>query len=193
MASVVISGDTSGSVTLSAPTVAGASTQTLVAVTGTLAPLVSGTAVASTSGTSIDFTGIPAWVKRITVLYKGISTTGTSPIIVQLGTSAGFVITGYSGYSYIAPTVRLAMSTGFMIIPSLSAAADINGSTVINLITGNTWVETGVVTDNASNNLTSAQSCGNVVLPGTLNSVRITTNGAPAPTFDAGTINIMYE
>ena len=88
MASIVINGDTSGSVTLSAPGVAGSTTQTLVANSGTLAPIVSGTAVASTSGTSIDFTGIPSWVKRITVMLNGVSTSGTSIVQVQIGSGS---------------------------------------------------------------------------------------------------------
>ena len=59
MASVVLTGDTSGTLTVSAPLVAGSNTQTLAAVTGTLAPIVSGTAV-SASGTTVDFTSIPS-------------------------------------------------------------------------------------------------------------------------------------
>lgn len=99
MASLVLSGDTSGSITVSAPAVSGSNTQTLVATTGTLAPIVSGTAQASTSGTSIDFTGIPSWVKRITVMFQGVSTNGSNDIQIQLGTSSGFTISGYLGAS----------------------------------------------------------------------------------------------
>ena len=36
-------------------------------------PLTLGTAVASTSGTSIDFSSIPSWVKRVTVMFNGSS------------------------------------------------------------------------------------------------------------------------
>jgi len=62
-------------------------------------PLVSGTSQASTSGTSIDFTGIPSWVKRITVMFNGVSTNGTSNKQIQLGDSGGFETTGYLGAS----------------------------------------------------------------------------------------------
>jgi len=191
MASVIISGDTSGTVTLSAPAVAGSTTQTLVNVTGTLAPLVSGTAVASTSGTSIDFTGIPSWAKRITVMLNGVSTTGTSNILVQIG-SGSFTTSGYTGYSYLASTVRSAMSTGFLLVPTIAANSSINGSVILNLITGNVWVETGVVLDSSPSVLSSTQSSGNLTLGGALDRIRITTvNGTD--TFDAGSINIMYE
>ena len=47
--------------------------------------LQTGTAVASTSGTSNDFTSIPSWVKRITVMFNGVSTNGTSPVQLQIG------------------------------------------------------------------------------------------------------------
>jgi len=74
-----------------------------------LYPLVSGTAQASTSGTSIDFTGIPSWVKRITVMFSGVSTNGTSEVTLQLGTSSGFVTSGYLG---VALTVTTGGTTG---------------------------------------------------------------------------------
>ena len=62
-------------------------------------PLVSGTSQASTSGTSIDFTSIPSWVKRITVMFNGVSTNGTSNLQIQLGTGATptYTVTGYLG------------------------------------------------------------------------------------------------
>jgi hypothetical protein len=56
---------------------------------GAVLGITSGTAVASTSGTSIDFTSIPLWVKRITVMFAGVSTNGTSPFLVQLGDAGG--------------------------------------------------------------------------------------------------------
>jgi hypothetical protein len=64
---------------------------------GAVLGITSGTAVASTSGVSIDFTSIPSWVKRITVMFSGVSTNGTSPLQVQLGTSGGVDATSYIG------------------------------------------------------------------------------------------------
>jgi hypothetical protein len=194
MASVVLSGDTSGSITVAAPAVAGSTTQTLVNVTGTLAPVVSGTAVASTSGTSIDFTSIPSWVKRITVMFSGVSTNGTSNLIIQLGTgSTTYTTTGYLGAaSYIASASAAStqMSTGFMVNNNMAAADIFNGSVTLTLLTGNTWSETGVL-GRQSSTLTS-MSAGSIPLAAALTAVRITTvNGTD--TFDAGTINILYE
>ena len=113
MSSVVISGDVSGTITLAAPSVAGSNTITLPAATGTSAVLssavsavgqipfstdgstltptakiVSGTVQATTSGTSITFSSIPSWVKRITVMFQGVSTSGTSISQIQVGSGS---------------------------------------------------------------------------------------------------------
>ena len=192
MASVVLSGDTSGSITVSAPTVSGSNTQTLVATTGTLAPIVSATAQASTSGTSIDFTSIPSWVKRITVMFQGVSTNGTSSYQIQIG--AGSVTT--SGYAAVnvstagSGIATTAYTSGFIIVVP-SAATNLNsGAVVLTNLTSNTWAVQGVV---ASTDTTRSNICaGSISLGGTLDQVRITTvNGTD--TFDAGSINILYE
>lgn len=192
MASVVLSGDTSGSITVSAPAVSGSNTQTLVATTGTLAPIVSATAQASTSGTSIDFTSIPSWVKRITVMFQGVSTNGTSNYQIQIG--AGSVTT--SGYAAVnvstagSGVATTAYTSGFIIVVP-GAATNLNsGAVVLTNLTSNTWAVQGVV---ASTDTTRSNICaGSISLGGTLDRVRITTvNGTD--TFDAGSINILYE
>jgi hypothetical protein len=193
MASLVLSGDTSGSVTLAAPAVAGSTTQTLVDVTGTLAPIVSGTAVASTSGTSIDFTGIPSWAKRITVMFSGVSTNGSSLVEIRLGTSSGFVATGYLGASGnidAAAVGSTTSSTGMRTDNIANAGLARNGIFNCVLLTGNTWASTSIMANSTTALLGFAGS--SVALSGTLDRVRITTvNGTD--TFDAGSINILYE
>jgi len=155
--------------------------------------ITSGTSVASTSGTSIDFTSIPSWVKRITVMFAGVSTSGTSIKQIQLGDSGGFETTGYLGSSVQltdAGSVNAATTTSGFGIRSPLAADTINGAVVITNITGNTWVAQGSLTD-------SARGAGYLVggakpLSDVLTQIRITTiNGTD--TFDAGTINILYE
>jgi len=193
MASLVLSGDTSGSITVSAPAVSGSNTQTLVATTGTLAPIVSGTSQASTSGTSIDFTNIPSWVKRITVMFNGVSTNGTSATIIQLGDSGGIETTGYLGsMSYQA--AQALYTTGIGVNNTGSAAALRHGSTIITLVDSstNTWSAMGVVGTTGVGSGETYSSGSVKSLSATLDRVRITTvNGTD--TFDAGTINILYE
>jgi hypothetical protein len=196
MSSVVISGDTSGSITLSAPAVAGTNTITLPALTGTVviagqnSAITAGTAVASTSGTSIDFTSIPSWVKRITVMLSAVSTTGTSLHQVQIGDSGGVEITGYNSSASYEST-QSTSTTGFLISPRADSAASHRGSLVITLLdaTTNSWTFTGLTQYNSSY---VASAAGTKSLSATLDRVRITTvNGTD--TFDAGTINILYE
>lgn len=203
MSSVVIKGDTSGQITLAAPDVAGTNTLTLPTVTATVAtdvngslyPLTSGTAVASTSGTSIDFTGIPSWAKRITVMFSGVSTSSTAQVLVQIGTSSGVVVTGYLGTAClnITGSTTNTNSTGFRIEPSdasITAASIRHGAAVLTNITGNTWCFTSA--HGHSNTNCSTYAGGSLALAGVLDRVRITTTNG-TDTFDAGSINILYE
>ena len=191
MSSVVISGDTSGAITVAAPAVAGTYTQTLPKITGTIATLDNGTAVASTSGTSIDFTSLPANIRRITVMFNGVSTSGTSNAQIQLGTGS----TTYTTSGYVCTSSAIASSTTTTSYTSgfgfngASASNALYGHVVLTLITGNTWVASGSFLFNTTNNGTLA---GSIALGAALTAVRITTvNGTD--TFDAGSINILYE
>jgi hypothetical protein len=158
--------------------------------TGTLRPLVSGTAVASTSGTSIDFTSIPSWVKRITVMFNGVSIS-TSQFLIQLGTSGGVTATGYNGGSTRFASTTLASATnttGAYYVNN--TATTYSGATVFTNITGNSWTWMGQLGTPSAAEFTVITS-GGVTLGSALTSVRITIVGVA--TFTAGTINIMYE
>jgi hypothetical protein len=154
--------------------------------------LESGTSVASTSGTSIDFTGLPSWVKRVTVMLSGVSTNGTSDLLIQLGDSGGFETTGYTSSSMAgSSTVINADSTAGFIIQSASTAAFVlSGNMIINLLSGNSWVQSHVV--DRSDTPAIRAGGGSKTLSATLDRLRITTVGG-TNTFDAGSINIMYE
>jgi hypothetical protein len=143
------------------------------------------------SGTSVDFTGIPSWVKRITVMFRGVSTNGSSPVMVQLGDAGGFETTGYSGsVDYVEDnSVGTTFSTGFLVDRSLVASNVRTGQMTICAFGSNIWNETSTISDTLVALLLGA---GDKALSDTLDRIRITTvNGTD--TFDAGTINIMYE
>ena len=168
-------------------------------VTTNLYPLVSETAKAFnwngvSTNTFIDFTGIPSWVKRITVMFQGVSANGTSVIQIQIGDSGGVETTGYlgaAGYIQNASSTGCASFTsGFAITSAINATSVYHGSMIITLLGSNAWVANGAFarSDVAVQNFGQ----GSKALSDTLTQVRITTvNGTD--TFDAGTINIMYE
>ena len=191
-----LKGTTSGTVSLAVPAVAGTNTITFpsgsgtVTVNGLNSNIVSGTAVASTSGTSIDFTGIPSWVKRITVILNNVSLSGSSNLLVQLGTSGGVVTTGFlSTSSRIAATVQTSNVTNGFNINNSIASEVVSGLMTITNISGNIWISS-----HSMKLSTGTTGCGggDVTLGGVLDRVRITSvNGTD--TFDAGSINILYE
>jgi hypothetical protein len=163
-----------------------------VAVNGVNGVLVSDTAKASTSGTSIDFTGIPSWVKRITVMFSGVSLSGTDDILVQLGDSGGLETSGYLGAGCYAisagSTVGANYTTGFGIKIG-NAAGVIYGVMTISKISDLTWVSSS--SGGFSNAAAAFSGGGSKTLSDTLDRISVTRTGTN--TFDAGTINILYE
>lgn len=156
--------------------------------------MVLGTAVNSTSGTAIDFTGIPSWAKRITVIFDGVSTNGSSSIIIKLGSgtieSSGYFSTGSAIQGSLVGTA--AYTTGFGVNDGMSAAYAKYGTANIVSLGNNTYCFSSVMCETGGANPRTIQAGGSKALSGTLDRVRITTvNGTD--TFDAGQINIMYE
>lgn len=192
--SIVLLGSTSGSCTLQEQAVAGNTTLTLPTFNGTVGLLVSGTSV-SASGTSVDFTGLPAGVRRITVMLDGVSLSGTSNILFRLGSGSTptYVTTGYNDITVLtgAGSINTTSTGGFLLYDNAgSAASNYYGMIVFTNISGNNWVcngQAGLTTRNII-----SWTSGSVAVGATLTAVRITTaNGTD--TFDAGTINILYE
>lgn len=162
-------------------------------------PSTLGTSVATTSGTSHDFTGIPSWAKKITVMFSAVSTNGTSPIQVQIG--AGSV--SNSGYVGTAGGVTntgnvmgvTSFTTGFGVVHAFGASNQpVSGSLVLTLLNSatGTWSAFGTVSQAPGSFTGISTSGGAKTLSGVLDRVRITTvNGTDA--FDAGSCNILYE
>jgi hypothetical protein len=156
--------------------------------------LTRGTVQNTTSGTSIDFTSIPSWVKRVTLILNGLSTNGTSMIFFRLGTGG---TPATSGYVASASTIgsndnTSASSDSTAGIPisgySISAGSTFYGNVIFTNISGNTWLCSGIVTGGTSVSMLA----GSIALGGVLDILRITTS-AGTSTFDAGSANILYE
>lgn len=151
---------------------------------------IAGTAVASTSGTSIDFTGIPSWVKRITVMFNGVSTNGSSIIQVQLGDSGGIETTSYVSNGYTSNTNNSSSTTGLLLGGGSTSSYVRSGIAQLCYMGSNLWCFSysgGVSVAGGGEAAGGTKS-----LSDTLTQIRITTvNGTD--TFDAGTINILYE
>ncbi len=177
----------------------GSITGVLKATSGVVAQAVAGSdygqltlaTAQSATGTAVDFTSIPSWAKRITVMLNGVSTNGSSSYLIQLGTSGGIENSGYLGAASTVTTAvaTTANSTGLMFVRNPGSNEAYSGMSIISFLSSNTWSQFAVT---GTTNTATMNSGGSKTLTGTLDRVRITTvNGTD--TFDAGTINILYE
>lgn len=140
--------------------------------------LTAGTAINTTSGTEHGFTGIPSWVNRITVSLFNVQ--NPNYISVQLGTSSGYVTSGYVAASSSAAGDN-SFTTGFGIRNSGGGAS---GLMTITRVSGNNWVSSHALGDSSGG--------GRVALSGTLDRVRIVPNSG-GTAFTGGSVNILYE
>lgn len=153
--------------------------------------LTSGTAVATTSGSAIDFTSIPSWVTRITVTLVGVSATGTDSPAIQLGTGGSPTTSGYKTQNALGGAAATASTSSLLIgVVGGSATNTIHGNVFIVKETGNTYSMSGTlaVLDANTGVIITA---GSVSLSGTLDMIRLLVTGGA--TFDAGSVNILYE
>jgi len=174
---------TSGQVLTSGGAAAAPSWQAVSAIT-------SGTAVSATSGTAIDFIGIPSGVKKITIIFNAVSLNGAENYLVQIG-STTFSTSGYVSTSnetnQASSTAGVQSTSGFSL--KAGAAGEFNSGimTIVN-VSSNTWVNSHAGKKSTTNAYFGG---GNASISGTLDRVRITNGGSN--TFDAGIVNIMYE
>lgn len=182
--------------TLTSPTMTGAVVSTMAS-----SVITSGTAVTLTTQTSVDFTSIPSWVKRLTVMLRGVSLSGTDQIILQLGDSGGIEITGYVGNQFNTNDAGainiLTFSIAFILTTSgggSSAANLYSGQVILSLLDAstNTWVMNGSVSPTTTSGTARISIfSGSKPLSSTLTQLSIGRSGTN--TFDAGTVNILFE
>lgn len=179
----------------SAEAIAGTdTTRALTPSTLKSAQIVLGTSVASTSGTSIDFTSLPSWTRRISVTFNSVSTNGSSPVIIRIG-SGSVVTTGYSSTGGVIQGTSVGSlndTTGFVLEESGGGALTRSGCATLTLNSGNTWVISGNLFEGGGAGARVTMFGGILSLGGALDRVRITTVGG-TDTFDSGAINISWE
>ena len=154
-----------------------------------------GTAVTLTSQTSVDFNSIPSWVKRVTIMIANVSTNGSSPVQIQVG-SGSISTSGYVGsvteFASGGTAGVVLFSIGFQLDAGgvgLSASTTRIGQYILSSAGSNFYTLTGSY--GRSDTTRSTFSSGGISLAGTLDRVRLTIDGTQQ--FDAGTVNILYE
>lgn len=173
------------------------STLQVAGVTTNMYPIVSGTAQTApfaAPNTSANFTGIPSWAKRITVIFRNVSLSATASLLVQAGVNGTATTTGYSSITTFVvggtSSGQLTSTSGF-VIQSGDPNYQMFGHLVFTNVSGNTWVVSGVQ-GNVTGTAFSVTSSGTIALGGVLDMIRVTTTNG-TDTFDVGTINLFWE
>lgn len=149
---------------------------------------------ATTSGTSFLFSNIPGWVKRITVLLYGVSLSGSSSLLVQIG-SGSIASSGYASGSTavsvsVSSSTAATTSTAGFVMYTNAASYTLGGTMLIATGGGNLWSESHNGYAGAGSH--TAQGGGQVSLSGLIDRINITTvNGTD--TFDGGSISLVLE
>lgn len=147
----------------------------------------------TTSGTAINFTSIPSWATRVTVMFDGVGTNGSDFVAVRLGTSGGVDSANYIGTAvyYLGSNNGVANNIGTGVSIPLGSSSTVRvGTIVFTRITGNRWAFSGMVSDAATP--APAWVSGMKALSGVLDRLQITTNNG-ADTFDAGSASLLIE
>jgi len=162
----------------------------LTGIAGITAP----TAQASTSGTAVDFTGIPSGTVAIDFFWSDYScSTAAHGPVVQIGDSGGIETTGYDSNAYRMTTSAVENQTDNFIFMSDSNGmnagnvASMAGSLRLVNPASNTWSFWGSQAKNGAN---GGFGLGEKSLSGELDRIRFTTNDGD--TLSAGIVRIFY-
>jgi len=145
------------------------------------------------TGVSVDFTGIPTWAKRVTVLLKETSLSGVSPLILRLGSSGGVEATGYLCNLSTANGAAIstaAATTSHQLTTTIAATSQVYGKIVIEHLSGNSFI----ITSNLGRNDAAYHFTGTGAkdLAGVFDRLRLTTISG-TDTFDNGSASLYIE
>ena len=148
-----------------------------------------GTRVITTSGTQALFSGIASGAKFVQVAFDNFSMSGTGHALVQLGDAGGIEATAYQSLG--AGAGLTATSTAGFLLYMNAATGTFVGR--MDLMLQNsaafTWVE--AINGYYPSASALAQGAGVKSLSAELPQLRVISSGTD--TFDAGSINILYE
>jgi len=154
----------------------------------------SGTAVTA-SGSTVTFTSIPLWVSKITLLFEKLSTNVTSIVYVRVGSGGTLSSLGYDVWRSIVTSGNNCdadYDTIGVAIDGTAAVAERTGSiTFIKLGSGDKWIISGnTMRTQGGTSSYAVGHAGSVTLSGQLNIIGI---DCAANSFDAGTVNVIYQ
>jgi len=140
------------------------------------------------TGSSVDFTDIPAGTKKIIVIFNDVKISAAVPILVRINNEA-------TGYASIANKIINAanpavgsVTTGFHII-RLSGSDRIIGQMILTRanLTANIWVSSHSASDPGG---ATYQGAGSKTTSAELNQINVVTTSG---NFDSGAISIQFE
>lgn len=152
--------------------------------------------ISTSTGATFYDVAVPWWATKMEVWLFGVSTSGTSNVIIQLGvTSATPTTSGYAGVTSSESGSSFALaSNGFSINGSSNAAANVvDGLMSIVRAPGNVYVASAQVGDHQTAAATSLRhGTGIVSLSNQAQMLRLTTSGG-TDTFDVGSFNVLFS
>lgn len=150
-----------------------------------------------TSGTTVNFTSIPSWVKRITVVFVELTTaSNTGTLQLRLGVGGVVETSNYFGAYGLTNSGGGAGAgtwSSSMVVGAGDGASGVtfNGSVILTRLSAssNTWIAQSVVTERVGETIVWS-AAGSKALAGTLDMVQVLLSSS---TFSSGSVNIMYE
>jgi len=146
----------------------------------------------ATGGTSVEFTGIPSDAMEITLMFKGISASGSNNYKIQLGTANGYITSGYESISQSEGGGSEVTETDSFVIGSSAGGHARTGSMLIKKASDTSYVQTGQFAVSPPTPPGGNQTYGSLSsVSGTIDRLKVILSGSN--TFDAGTMNVSYK
>ena len=146
------------------------------------------TAKSAATGSPVEFTDIPADAYEITLMFNDVSLDGSGSILVELGTSNGYITSGYTATSQTEDGANNVTVTNAFTIYSGSNYLH-HGKFDINKFSDTSYTFEGQTRTLDGSGIQAYGSLSGV--SGTITRLRIKPSGTN--NFDAGSINISYK